>query len=50
VDKKVKLRLTNNKITISLFYLIFKPIKGDVALLEDAKTRENKKVYKAVVS
>ena len=35
VDKKVKLGLTNNKITANLFCLVFKPIKGDVALLED---------------
>jgi ATP-dependent 26S proteasome regulatory subunit len=50
VDKKVELRLTNNKITVSLFYLVFKPVKGDVALLKDAEIRENRKVYKAAVS
>jgi hypothetical protein len=36
VDKKVKLRLANKKMTADLFYVIFKPIKGDVALLKNA--------------
>jgi chaperone BCS1 len=36
VDKKVELGLTNNKIMANLFYLVFKPVEGDVALLEDA--------------
>ena len=36
VDKKVELGLTDNKMTVSLFYLVFKPVKGDVALLENA--------------
>jgi hypothetical protein len=35
VDKKVKLRLTNNKITADLFCLVFKPIQKNVALLKD---------------
>jgi chaperone BCS1 len=50
VDKKVELGLTNNKIIVGFFYLVFKPVEGDVALLEDTEIRENKKVYKAVVS
>jgi mitochondrial chaperone BCS1 len=50
VDRKVKLGLADNKITISLFYLVFKPVEGDVALLEDAETGENRKVHKAAVS
>ena len=36
VDKKVKLRLIDNKITANLFCLVFKPIEGDVAFIEDA--------------
>ena len=36
IDRKVELRLANNKIIISLFYLVFKPIEGDIALLKDA--------------
>ena len=38
VDKKVELGLANNKMTVSLFCLVFKPVKGDVALLEDAQS------------
>jgi chaperone BCS1 len=36
IDKKVELGLANNKITADLFYLVFKPIEGDVAFIEDA--------------
>jgi mitochondrial chaperone BCS1 len=35
VDKIVELGLANNQITANLFCLVFKPIKGDVALLKD---------------
>jgi ATP-dependent 26S proteasome regulatory subunit len=37
VDKKVKLGLANNKIIANLFYLVFKPIEGDVAFIEDTQ-------------
>jgi len=50
VDKKVELRLTDNKMTANLFCLVFRPVEGDVALLEDAQLRENRKVHKATVS
>jgi len=36
INKKVELGLANNKMIANLFYLVFKPVKGDVALLEDA--------------
>jgi chaperone BCS1 len=36
VDKKVELRLANKKMTADLFYVVFKPIEGDVALLKNA--------------
>ena len=36
IDKKIELGLANNKMTANLFYLVFKLIKGDVALLKDA--------------
>jgi ATP-dependent 26S proteasome regulatory subunit len=36
VDKKVKLGLIDNKMTASLFCLVFKPVQGDVAPVEDA--------------
>jgi chaperone BCS1 len=36
VDKKIELGLTNNKIIANLFYLVFKPVEGDVTLLENA--------------
>jgi len=38
VDKKVELGLADKKITADLFYLVFMPVKGDVALLEDAQS------------
>ena len=56
INKKVELGLINKKITADIFYLVLKLIKGDVALiknaalLKDAQLRENKKVYKAVIS
>jgi mitochondrial chaperone BCS1 len=36
VDKKVKLGLANNKMIADLFCLVFKPVEGDVAFIEDA--------------
>ena len=36
VDKKVKLKLANKKMTANLFYVVFKLIKGNVALLKNA--------------
>ena len=56
MDKKIELGLANNKIIANIFRLIFKLIKGNVALLEDnallkdAQPRENRKVYKAITS
>jgi chaperone BCS1 len=38
VDKKVKLGLADKKITADLFYLVFMPVKGGVALPEDAQS------------
>jgi len=38
VDKKVELGLSDKKITADLFYLVFMPVKGDVALPEDAQS------------
>jgi hypothetical protein len=35
MDKKIELGLANNKIIANIFRLIFKLIKGNVALLED---------------
>ena len=35
INKKVKLGLANNKIIANIFRLVFKPVKGDVALLVD---------------
>jgi hypothetical protein len=35
INKKVKLRLINNKITADLFCLVFKLIQKDVALSKD---------------
>ena len=37
VDKKVKLRLTDNKMTADLFCLIFKPVEGDVTFTENTQ-------------
>jgi chaperone BCS1 len=34
-DKKVEIGLANKKMTANLFYLVFKPVEGNVALLED---------------
>jgi hypothetical protein len=56
VDKKVELRLANKKMTADLFYVVFKPIEGDVALLKNAqldvlvRLRENRKVDEATRS
>lgn len=36
VNKKVELRLANKKITADLFYVVFKPVEGDVAPLKNA--------------
>jgi ATP-dependent 26S proteasome regulatory subunit len=36
VNKKVELGLTNNKIIVNFFYLVFKLVKGDVAFIKDA--------------
>jgi ATP-dependent 26S proteasome regulatory subunit len=35
VDKKVKLGLFDKKIIANLFSCLFKPVKGDVTLLEN---------------
>jgi chaperone BCS1 len=35
-DKKVELGLASNKMTANLFCHVFKPVQGNVALLEDA--------------
>jgi chaperone BCS1 len=56
VDKKVELGLANNEIIANIFRLVFKPVKGDVALLEDdallkdAQLGENRKVHEAIMS
>jgi chaperone BCS1 len=50
VDKKVELGLADNKMTADLFCLVFKPVEGDVALLEDAQSGENREVHEVVVS
>jgi ATP-dependent 26S proteasome regulatory subunit len=36
VNKKVELRLVNNKMTANLFYLVFKLVESNITLLEDA--------------
>jgi hypothetical protein len=38
VDKKVELGLADQKITADLFCLVFMPVKGGVALPEDAQS------------
>jgi hypothetical protein len=35
VDKKIELGLVNNEIIANIFRLVFKLVKGDVALLKD---------------
>ena len=42
MNKKVKLRLTNKSIIANLFYLIFKPVVGELDILigEDRKVPE----------
>jgi chaperone BCS1 len=50
VDRKVELGLADNKITVGLFCLVFKPVEGDVALPEDTQSGENRKVHKAAMS
>ena len=56
VDKKVELGLANKEMTADIFRLVFRPVEGDVALLEDAALREdaqsgeNRKVHEAVMS
>ena len=37
VDKKVKLRLADNKMTANLFCLVFKPIEDNIAFTEDTQ-------------
>jgi len=37
IDKKVELKLANNKITADLFCFVFKPIEGDVAFTKNAQ-------------
>jgi SpoVK/Ycf46/Vps4 family AAA+-type ATPase len=37
VDKRVELGLADKKMTADLFCVVFKPVEGDVALLEDAQ-------------
>ncbi|OWP06252.1 hypothetical protein B2J93_2490 [Marssonina coronariae] len=37
IDKKVELRLADNKMTADLFCLVFKPVEGDVTFTEDAQ-------------
>jgi hypothetical protein len=36
VDQKVELGLADKKMTANLFCLVFKPMEGNIALLEDA--------------
>jgi hypothetical protein len=56
VDKKVELGLADKKMTANLFYIIFKPIEGDVALLKNTQSDvlvrlgENRKVDEAIRS
>ena len=56
VDKKVELGLANKKMTANLFYIVFKPIEGDVTLLKNAqldvlvRLGENRKVDEATRS
>jgi hypothetical protein len=56
VDKKVELGLANKKMTADLFYIVFKPIEGDIALLKNAqldllvRLGENRKVDEAIRS
>jgi hypothetical protein len=56
VDKKVELRLANKKIIADLFYVVFKLIEGNVALLKNAqldvlvRLGENRKVDEAARS
>ena len=56
VDKKVELGLADKKMTANLFYVVFKPIEGDVALLKNAqldvlvRSGENRKVDEAARS
>ena len=56
VDKKVELGLADNEMTADIFRLVFKPVKGDVALPEDdalpkdVQPGENRKVHEAVTS
>jgi hypothetical protein len=41
VDKKVELGLANNEMTAEIFCLVFKPLEGDIALLEDTALPED---------
>jgi chaperone BCS1 len=40
VDEKVKLGLANKEMIANIFRLVFKPVEGDVAPLEDAALPE----------
>jgi hypothetical protein len=46
----MELGLADNKITVDLFCLVFKPVQEDVALPEDAQSGDNTKVYKTAAS
>jgi chaperone BCS1 len=56
IDKKVKLRLADSNIAADLFCLVFKPVEGAVAPLENTqsdtlvRSGENRKVYESVRS
>jgi hypothetical protein len=56
VDKNVELELANKKMTANLFYIVFKSIEGDIAILKNAqldvlvRLGENRKVDKATRS
>ena len=50
VDMKVELGLADNEMTADIFRLVFKPVKGDVALPVDVQPGENRKVHEAPTS
>ena len=46
-DMHVELGLVDKKMTTDLFCVVFKPMEGDVALPENARLGDNKKVHEA---
>ena len=48
VNMQIKLKLTDKKMTVNLFCIIFKFIKGDFTPSEYTRLEDNKKIYKAV--